>query len=172
MKTLLIKTLLLTVLVAGNVDVSLGQNKSEFWNRVRFGGGIGLSFGNGFFSGTLAPAAIYEVSPQVALGVGLNATYNSIKNESTSTILGGSVLGLFNPIPQIQLSAEFEQLNVSRRFDDQLGLANDNYWYPALFLGAGFRNNNVTFGIRYDVLYDERNSIYANAWMPCVRVFF
>ncbi|MBX2826973.1 MAG: alpha-ketoglutarate decarboxylase [Flavobacteriaceae bacterium] len=145
---------------------------SPFWSKVRFGGGIGASFSNGFFSGTLAPSAIYEVNQQFALGIGLNGTYNSLENEYRSTILGGSVITLFNVIPELQLSAEFEELNVNRNFDDRLGLEDDNYWYPALFVGAGFRSNNFTFGIRYDVLYDDERSIYADPWAPFVRVYF
>lgn len=153
-------------------NAQTGASASEFWQHVHFGGGIGLSFGNGFFSGTLAPSAIYEFNPQVALGVGLNGTYNSLKNNYTSTIVGGSVLGLWNVIPQLQLSAEFEQLFVSRKYEDYLSIDNEDYWYPALFVGAGFRNGYVTFGIRYDVLYNNRKSIYADAWMPFVRIYF
>ncbi|MDC8005931.1 alpha-ketoglutarate decarboxylase [Aureisphaera galaxeae] len=145
---------------------------SPFWSNVRFGGGIGLSFANGFFSATLAPSAIYEVNEQFALGVGLNGTYNSEKDFYRSTILGGSILTLYNVIPELQLSAEFEELNVNRNYEDDLGLQDENYWYPALFVGAGFRSNNFTFGIRYDVLYDEERSIYADPWAPFVRVFF
>jgi hypothetical protein len=156
--------------------LSLAQNpnnsSSEFWRHVRFGGGIGLSFGDGFFSGTLAPSAIYEFNQQFAMGIGLNGTYNSLKNRYKSTIFGGSVLGLFNPIREIQLSAEFEELNVNRKWEDNLGIADENYWYPALFVGAGYRAQNVTIGLRYDVLYDRDKSIYAEAWAPFVRVYF
>lgn len=153
----------------------LGQSQNagnEFWQKVRLGGGIGLSFSNDFFSATLAPSAIYEFTPSMALGVGLNGTYNSLKNRYTSTIIGGSVIALWNVIPELQLSAEFEELNVSRKFEENLAIEDDNYWYPGLFLGAGFRSNHVTFGIRYDVLYEEERSIYATAWMPFVRVYF
>jgi len=148
------------------------NDKSEFWNHVRYGGGIGVSFSNEFFSGTLAPSAIYDLNSYFSFGVGLNGTYSSWKNNFKSTVIGGSVLGLFNPINEIQLSAEFEELHVSRKYDDAFGFANDDYWYPALFLGAGFRSNNVTFGIRYDILYDETKSIYADPWMPFVRFYF
>ncbi|MFT5752322.1 MAG: hypothetical protein ACI86L_001835 [Dokdonia sp.] len=163
-------------------EMQAQEGASNFWQNVRFGGGIGLSFGNGFFSGTLAPSAIYEFNEQFSAGVGLNGTYNKLKTTSqnfgyTSTIVGGSLLTLFNVIPEIQLSGEFEQLYVTRSFD--LNGANtfapvedDKYWYPALFLGAGYRANNVTVGIRYDLLYDENQSIYANAWMPFFRVYF
>ena len=148
------------------------SDSSDFWKHVRFGGGVGLSFGDGFFSGTLAPSAIYQFNPQFAFGVGLNGTYNSLKNRYKSTIFGGSVLGLFNPIREIQLSAEFEELNVSRKWEDNLGIADENYWYPALFVGAGYQTQNVTIGIRYDLLFDRDRSIYADAWAPFVRVYF
>lgn len=145
---------------------------SDFWNHVRFGGGIGLSFGDGFFSGTLAPSAIYQFNEQVALGVGLTGTYNTQQDYYKSSVIGASILGLVNPIPQIQLSAEFEELNVNRKWDSRTGYADENYWYPALFLGAGYSSGQVTFGIRFDVLYDQNKSIYSESWVPFVRVYF
>jgi hypothetical protein len=149
------------------------NNNSDFWNHVRFGGGIGLSFGDGFFSGTLAPSAIYEFSDYFALGVGLTASYAKQNNIFKSTIFGANLVTLFNPIREIQLSSEFEQLNVNRNFDENfVSNIDDNYWYPALFLGAGYRSRNVTIGVRYDVLYDDTKSIYADPWMPFVRVYF
>ncbi|WP_298901499.1 alpha-ketoglutarate decarboxylase [uncultured Psychroserpens sp.] len=154
------------------VSFSQTQDKpNDFWEHVRFGGGLGLSFGDGFFSGTIAPSAIYQFNPDFALGLGLNGTYNSLKNTYNSTIFGASVISLYNPIPEIQLSGEFEELNVNRTFDDN-AFEDQNYWYPALFLGVGYRSNNITLGIRYDVLYDRDKSIYADPWAPFVRVFF
>lgn len=151
--------------------MSYAQNQeNDFWENVRFGGGIGMSFGDGFFSGTLAPSAIYQFNPQFAAGVGLSGTYNSLKNSYTSTILGGSIVGLYNVIPEIQLSAEFEELNVTRNY--KVNIPNENYWYPALFVGAGFHSNHFTIGIRYDVLYDNKRSVYAEAWAPFVRIYF
>jgi len=151
----------------------IGKQKSEFWQHVRFGGGIGLSFGSGFFSGSLAPSGIYQFNEQFAFGVGLNVSYNSQKNIYTSTILGGSLITLYSPIPQIQLSGEFEQLHVSRNFDeDYVSDLDTNYWSPAFFLGAGYRAQNVTIGMRYDLLYSRTNSVYAQSWVPFVRVYF
>ena len=151
----------------------IAQNqKNDFWNHMRYGGSIGLNFGNEFFSGTLAPSAIYQFDQKFALGLGLNFTYNSQKNTYTSKIFGGSIIGLYNVIPQLQLSAEFEQLNVDRDYDERFGLMNENYWLPALYLGAGYRSGNVAFGIRYDVIYDENKSIYSDPWAPFVRVYF
>lgn len=171
-KRLFYSLILIVLSLNVQAQIQISKTSDDFWNHVRFGGGVGLSFGDGFFSGTLAPSAIYEFNDQLAVGVGLNATYNKQKNTYKSTVLGGSLIGLFNPMPEIQLSAEFEELNVSRKWDARFGYANDNYWYPALFLGAGFRTRNVSVGIRYDVLYDKGKSIYADAWAPFVRVYF
>ncbi|MDO6596467.1 alpha-ketoglutarate decarboxylase [Oceanihabitans sp. 2_MG-2023] len=149
------------------------KQKSAFWQKVRVGGGIGLGFGDGFFSGTLAPSAIYQFDDQFALGITLNTTYNKRKNAYKSTILGGGIIGLYNPIPEIQLSGEFEQLHVNRDFDSSyVSNLDETYWSPALFLGAGYRSQNFTIGIRYDVLYDDDKSVYGSAWIPFVRVYF
>uniref|UniRef100_UPI0040490BBD alpha-ketoglutarate decarboxylase n=1 Tax=Gelidibacter sp. TaxID=2018083 RepID=UPI0040490BBD len=167
------KRILISLIMLFFITIATAQTTDDsFWKHVRFGGGIGLSFGDGFFSGTLAPSAIYEFNEQFALGVGLNGTYNSLKNNYKSTIFGGSVIGLFNPIQELQVSAEFEQLNVSRKWEDNLGIEDQNYWYPALFVGLGYRNQNFTVGIRYDLLYDKNKSIYADALMPFVRFYF
>lgn len=172
------KIALLTIIGCLMFGLSFSQEttqkkKSDFWNHVRFGGGVGLNFGDGYFSGTLAPSAIYQFDDKFSLGLGLSGSYFKRKNLYKSTVLGGSVIGLFNPIREIQLSSEFEQLHVNRDFDQNfVSNLDDNYWYPALFLGAGYRSGNFTIGIRYDVLYDENKSIYADPWMPFMRVYF
>lgn len=156
-----------------NAQHSNTKSSSDFWNHVRFGGGIGLSFGDGYFSGTLAPSAIYQFDNKFSLGLGLSASYDQQKNLYNSTVLGGSIVGLFNPINEIQISSEFEQLHVNRDFNQNLVTnSDDKYWYPALFLGAGYRTGNFTIGIRYDVLYNDDKSIYADPWMPFIRVYF
>ena len=148
------------------------KNTSDFWDHLRFGGGIGFGFGDDYFSGTLAPSAIYQFNNQFSLGVGLSASYFKRKNLYKSTVLGGSIIGLFNPIREIQLSSEFEQLHVNRDFEQNVvSNTDDIYWYPAIFLGAGYRSGNFTIGIRYDVLYDEDKSIYADPWIPFIRVY-
>ena len=145
--------------------------KSDFWNHVRFGGGIGLGFTNGGFNGTIAPSAIYQATDNFAVGTSLSFNYAKF-NDNKLMAYGGSVLTLFNPIHFIQLSAEFEELRVNKTIDAIPNDIKDNYWSPGLFLGLGYTDRNFTVGVRYDVLYDDQRSIYANAWMPFVRVYF
>ncbi len=162
--------LIFILMTLGAVSQNTSQ-KSDFWNNVHFGGGIGLGFTNGGFNGSISPSAIYQVSQQFATGVGLNFNYAKF-NDNKFLAYGGSVLALYNPIPYLQFSGELEQLRVNREIPTMAGTIEDNYWSPALFLGVGYSNQHVTIGIRYDLLYDDNKSIYANAWMPFVRVYF
>jgi hypothetical protein len=156
-----------------NAQIDSATSTHSFWDHVRFGGSLGLSTSNDFFTLGVAPSAIYEFNPQFALGASLNYTYNRLKNQYKSNIYGGSILGLFHPIQEIQLSAEIEQLRVNRSFEGNLSnLEDDDFWAPALFVGAGYRTNNITLGLRYDLLYSDNRSVYASALTPFVRVYF
>lgn len=155
-----------------------GQDDPDsFWSHVRFGGGIGASFGNGYTDVMLAPGAIYQFNEYVALGAGLQGSYVQQKDFYKSWIYGGSIIGLFNPLPEIQLSAEVEQLRVNLTYDAQyaedFNLQNKrDFWNTALFLGAGYNTGNVVIGVRYNVLFNEDDYVYSDAFMPFIRVYF
>lgn len=145
--------------------------EERFIDHLRFGGSLGLGFSDGFFNASLAPKAVYDFNRYTSLGVGLLGSYTDA-DIYTSFNYGGSVLGLLRPVRFLQLSAEFEQLHVSRDWELDGANLEQSYWYPALFLGAGYTTGAMTIGIRYDVLYDDRKSIYGNALMPFVSVYF
>lgn len=169
-----LKKMLFTLLITINIISSFAQNSnnnSDFWNHVRFGGGIGLGFINNGFNGSISPSAIYQFNDQFAAGTSLNFSYAKF-NDDKFLAYGGSVLSLFNPIPQLQLSTEYEQLRINRTLYTQTINIEDNYWLPAFFVGIGYSTPNVTFGLRYDLLYNDNKSIYGNALMPFARVYF
>jgi hypothetical protein len=146
--------------------------KSEFWKKVRFGGGLGLNFGNNATSVSIAPSAIYQVNKYFSTGVGLQGSYVSFKDSYKSYIYGGSLIGLVNPIEEVQLSLDLEQLRVNTTFDSSFSIPSTNRWNTALFLGAGYVSNYVTFGVKYNVLYKKTDNVYGEAFMPFIRVFF
>ena len=148
------------------------NSQNQFWKNVQFGGGIGLGFGSGYTNLTLAPSAIYVVNPTVALGLGMQVGYANEKHYYTSSVYGGSLIGLVNLIPKIQLSIVLEEINASTNYQLDGGNSSTNFWNTALYFGAGYRTGNVTMGGRYDVLYNANKSIYNNAFMPFVRVYF
>ena len=156
---------------------SISKTKSLFWQKVQFGGGLGLGVGNGYTNLSLSPTAYYNFNERFAAGFGLIGSYVSQNSNNQnildfkSTILGASLIGLVNPIEEIQLSAELEELNVDRKFDDPI-YVDDNFWNTALFLGAGYRSNNVIVGVKFNVLHQEDNEVYSQSWMPFFRVMF
>jgi hypothetical protein len=152
------------------------QDPPRFIDKVSFGGNLGANFGNNFTSIIVAPQAIYRVDEHVGIGLGLNYSYSRLDTgnpnilDFKSTVLGGGIIGLFNPSDFLQISMDFEMLNVNRNFDNPR--LDDTYWLPVLFLGAGYRQGNFVIGARYDVLYDANRSIYNNGIQPFVRVMF
>lgn len=146
-------------------------NQNDFWRNVSFGGGIGLGFGNNTFNLAVSPSAVYQANSRFATGLGLNVNYSKF-GDSKLLAYGASFMNFYNPWPFLQVSGEYEQwrVNLNRQVNGQE--IKNNYWYPALFVGIGYTQRNVTFGIRYDVLYDSGRSIYADPLMPFVRVYF
>ncbi len=145
---------------------------NNFWNHVQLGGGFGLGIGNDFTNITLAPSAIYNFNEYFALGTGLQYSYLKQKRYYSSNVIGGSIIGLFNPIDEVQLSLEVEEVNVSNTYEDLGGNLKTNFWNTGLYLGAGYRSGNATIGARYNLLFDKNKDIYGEAFMPFVRVYF
>ena len=159
-------------------EIAEPKAKSDFWQHVQFGGGIGVSVGSGYTDILIAPGAVYNFNKYVAAGVGLQGSYVRVKNEYESYIYGGSLIGLFRPIEPVQLSLELEQLRVNTSFSNhynpfpQNPYPDDNFWNTALYVGAGYAVQNVTIGIRYNVLFDSKKSVYSEPFMPFIRVYF
>jgi hypothetical protein len=158
------------MLAQDSTAVEKPKPRSEFWKKVQFGGGVGLSIGSGFTNITLSPSAIYPVNQYFSLGAGVQGSYVKQRNFYNAYIYGASIIGLFNPIQNIQLSTEVEQLRVNTTFYNNL--PEQNFWNTALFVGAGYVNNRVTIGIRYNILHKTENNVYSDAFIPFVRVFF
>ncbi len=138
-----------------------------FWDHVRFGGGLGFGFGTDITTIDVSPSAIYDFQNGFALGIGIGYLYAK-NRDIKSNVISPSLITLYNPAEEIQLSAEFEQLYVSQKF----GSSNFSYDYPALYLGLAYRTGWAAFGMRYDVLYDERDSIFGSAFSPIIRFYF
>jgi len=150
------------------------QSRSPFWEKVQYGGGIGMSFGSGYTDISLAPSAIYNVNPYLATGLALQFSYVSSKGYYDSAIYGASIITLINPIPQIQFSINLNESRVNNNYQliGGSGSVSEDFWNTALFLGAGYRTGNVTVGLNYNVLFNENDNVYSDAVMPFVRAYF
>ena len=150
--------------------------RSGFWGDVQYGGGFGLGISRDYTNVLVAPSAIYPINDYFAAGVGMMGSFVNSKNnfaESySSKILGGSLIGLVNPFENVQLSGELEQMHVQQQITANNLQLKDDFWNTALFLGVGFRSENLTIGVRYNVLFDEKDRIYADPYMPFIRLYF
>lgn len=152
---------------------SIIKGKSEFWKKVRFGGGLGLDFNNNVTSVSVSPSAIYQASPKFYTGAGVNFGYSNFRTNSTKQFnYGISLINLYNPINGLQLSGELEYTFVNQSFKVNGTKFTDNFNFPSLFIGAGYNVGGFSAGLRYDLLYNENKSIYGSALVPFARVFF
>ncbi|EDM45598.1 alpha-ketoglutarate decarboxylase [unidentified eubacterium SCB49] len=166
------KIFIIITLITTTLSFSQNENsQGRFIDNVSFGGGFGLNFGNGIFSASVSPSAIYNFNDYVSAGPSLIYSYQSSDFFKTS-LYGGSIIGLFNPIPQIQLSTELEQLRVNQTIKSAGGDFDEDFWNTAFFVGAGYRANNITIGLRYNLLFKDNESVYTDAWAPFIRVYF
>lgn len=146
---------------------------TTFWQHVQFGGGLGLGFSTGYTEIAVAPSAIYNFNRMFAAGCGLNYSYISAKGFYTSSLYGGNIIGLMNPIPQIQLSVSLSQSFVNNKFPlAGGGTLYDNFWLTGLYLGAGYCTGNVTVGVTYNVLHNPEKDVTNDAFMPFIRAYF
>ncbi len=135
------------------------RNKS-FWNNVQFGGGLGLGLVMDILILWLRQVLFITLIEYVSAGLGVQYNYVKQRDLYKANMYGGSVVALFNPIEELQISTELEQLRVNRTFNDSFGSDSQDFWNTALFVGAGYRNENVTIGIRYNVLIKTETKIY------------
>ena len=162
------KYLLLIFLLFAIFANAQQDNDPKFWDHVHFGGGFGLGFGSNQTTIAISPSAIYEFNEMFALGLGGSYLYAK-NNDLKSNVFGASIISLFNPLNEVQLSVEFEQLFVTQK---QLGFDDYTFDYPALYLGAAYRVGWFAAGLRFDVLYDEDKSIFASPFSPIIRFYF
>jgi len=161
--------LIVIIIVSFNQNFSQedAKNKGSFWQNVQFGGGINIGFSNNVTNLGISPSAIYNFNENFSAGLGVSYLYAKDKRfEDALNVYGGSLIALYRPIKEIQLSSEFEEIILN-----QSGFKSRNV--EALYLGAGYSvGRNITIGVRYDVLYDSNTSIYGSPFSPIVRIYF
>lgn len=163
MKNILFKLLLIFPFIV----CSQQMDQPKFWDKVQFGGGLGIGFGSNSTVISVSPSAIYNFNQYIATGIDVSYLYAK-QNNVKSNVFGTGIITLFNPIEQLQASAEFKQYFVNQKWKD----VKTNFDFPALYLGLAYRIQNFSLGFQYDVLYDKDHTIYASPFSPIVRFYF
>lgn len=140
--------------------------------RLKFGIGFGLNF-VGSTNISLSPNLTYAASNKIILGFGIQGNYSSIKNLQSTTTFGGNLLFQYNPSRKFSTLLELAQLRVSTKTESELEDITNKYWDTALFIGAGINiTNKISVGAKYNVLYNENESVYTSPIVPFVNITF
>jgi len=153
--------------------LSFQANAQKKTKKIGFYGGFGLSLGTGYTYISLQPGITYPLFDKFRLGAGVQYTY--LKSNKTYygvnysyNIYGFNTMALFNPYKELEISAEFEDLYVNQNYNN----ISNKFWSPALFGGLGYRYGPVVAGFKYNFLYDPKTSIYQDAFIPFIRIYF
>ncbi|MGB5417680.1 hypothetical protein [Algibacter sp.] len=139
---------------------------------LKFGCGFGLNFVGGT-NISVSPNLTYTVSDKMAFGGGLQGSYTSIKDFRNTTTFGLNLLTMYKPVKKIALLLEFVELRVLTETENLGVKTKNNFWDTALFLGAGFNvTNKILIGAKYNMLYDDKESVYTSAIIPFVNITF
>ena len=160
-------------LTLSNATFAQDYQNQTINNNWRFGGGLGLSFGNnGYFGFNVSPSVGYMVANNLELGATAGYQYAKDDYSKLNLFNVGPYINFF-PIENIFLRANYMYYTGKQKFDDRTPYYNSVYEAnldeSALWLGAGYQSSGpVRFqaGVMYNVLYKENESIFSSGLQP------
>ena len=164
-------------LTLSNATFAQDHQNQTINNNWRFGGGLGLSFGNnGYFGFNVSPSVGYMVANNLELGATAGYQYAKDDYSKLNLFNVGPYINFF-PIENIFLRANYMYYTGKQKFDDPTPYYNSVYEAnldeSALWLGAGYQSSGpVRFqaGVMYNVLYKENESIFSSGLQPFMGV--
>lgn len=164
-------------------------------DRLVYGGGLGLGFGNSAFNASIQPILGYKISETFAAGISLGYdyarykygesvyNYQTMRNEYTPTNFSMFKAGVWgraylpwNLLVQVDFANHFTHYTTYRaaRFTngDPFEKVKLNYNMPTLLVGGGYRQYiservGIIFLLQYDVLQNSTEKIvYDSADRP------
>lgn len=158
------KKFLFTLLIAAISSVAMAQNqndideRSDWQERIFFGGNMGLQFGGQTYV-NLSPTMGYRLNNILSVGVGVSYIYQKVFNISR-THYGANVFARANITEQFFAMAQYERLSVDVGFEGRrVGLS-------SMLVGGGIQqplggNAVASFTVLYNLSYKEgRNDLY------------
>lgn len=158
------------------------QPTKSFWDRIYFGGNLGLGFGTNSTYVDVSPQVGYKITDRFSAGVGV--TYIYYKEKFTAygmtykyetSIYGGDIFSRYFFTESLFGHVETGALNLD--VPEQLThypytVTYGREWVPNLLVGGGFRSGGEKVSFMIMLLYDlidDPNSPYQN---PILRIGF
>lgn len=140
--------------------------------KLKFGCGFGLNFVGGT-SLSISPNLNYSLSEKTSFTVGLQTSYNEIKNLQKTFTYGANAGIIYAPIKKINLMTEIVQLKVKTTSEVSGIQSTKEFWDTALFAGLGYNiTNKISVGAKYNFLYKKGESVYSTPIIPFVNIVF
>ena len=175
---------LITISIFAQTEEDASVNDLKFSQRLVYGGGFGLQFGNVTLL-DLSPTIGYRLTDQLTLGTGLSYKYNHMKDytqdlntgkwyDYNSNVFGGSIWGRYYLLQNIFAHAEIEQLQIDYHYTSV------NYSTPtnvkngigvtSVLVGGGYRQpigGHVFFNIL--ILFNLNETDFSPYNNPIIR---
>ncbi len=122
----------------------------NFEDRLRAGGSFGLRFGS-VNHVNISPAVGYELTEKLVAGIGGTFMWYRYRYYDTNTIYyGGRTFLMYSVIPQININAEYEALNVEKAYQKRT-------WIGSPMIGASYTQPlgaKLVKGVHLTILYN------------------
>lgn len=102
----------------------VSQQKSDFWDHVKFGGGFTLGFGSQTTIG-ISPSAVYDFDNGFYLGGGVGYLYSQISDFTTNAYNTG-ITSFYQTELGVQFSADYDYYFAEQ--SDSFGSSKTNFF--------------------------------------------
>lgn len=143
------------------------RDTRPFKDRIWFGGGLGLNFGN-VTAIQIEPLVGYKVDKKGKLSVGTGITYWYFSDSRyvprvEYNAYGYRLFTRYRVIPQAYLHSEFLHMNAQRYIG--IGEGVQRIWVPHLLVGGGYvqplgAHSSFTLQVLWEVLQDPQSVYY------------
>jgi hypothetical protein len=163
-------------------DINSDDSGEKWTERLIFGGGLGVSFFNGW-NINVTPSVGYKITDRLHAGVGLDYYYGSFKYNSQAkqsfSVVGPKVFGVYYVIPELSIQTELihytiTQSQVINGIKSKFKTDQDSWLVGAGYTSRFGNRGGVRLELFYDVLYDETNSfnLRNSAFFPRISVVY
>lgn len=163
------KKLLIIIALIVSTSAFTQTNKGFDPQRLTFGGGFGLQFGD-YTTINIAPQVGYAFNKYINAGAGIAYTYykndyhfGSDKIKNTRSYFGFNLYGKFYPTNFLvfMVQPEANRMWSSIKSERTSEKYSENKFVPTVLVGGGLRFGPVTAMLQYDVVQDD-NSPYGD----------
>jgi len=161
-------------------DEATGKtSKTSFWDKVYFGGDLGLAFGS-VTSINIAPEMGYIFTDKLSAGGGIIYQYYSLTstvNPFSTSVYGGKVFGRYFIWEDLFAIGIVEFVSLESKYYDYSGefRNQERFWITSPLVGAGYMQRfsdkgGISIMVLFNLNSSQNSPYYAYDGMPIIRI--